>query len=116
MPSPKKPKSSTPQNPPNPQDDRLLTAKEVGELLGLTAEAVYQGKGAAAELTPITFSKRCVRWSNNELQAMIRRRLAEAKQASPAEPQTNVFKLQRAKNHEALTRKEIEEIILKVKR
>lgn len=102
-------------NSPNqPADDRLLTAAEVGTLLGLTAAAVYQGKGAAAELTPIAFSKRCTRWSNNELQAMIKRRLADAQQASPAE-QTNVFKLERRQSHQALTHAEIEEIIESVK-
>jgi len=98
-----------------PAGDRLLTAAEVGALLGLTASAVYQGKGAAADLTPLVFSKRCTRWSNNELQAMIERRLAEAQQASPAEPQTNVFRLERKAVRNPLTRSEIEEIITAVK-
>lgn len=111
-----------PRRPPNADsdklqaDDQLLTAEQVAELLGISESAVYQQKSAAAELTPLRFGKRkCTRWSRNEVQALIARKLHESQQQeSPAA--SNVFPLKRAKRHQPFTRKELEALIITVRK
>jgi len=91
--------------------DKLLTAKQAAELLGLSASAVYQGKCGTAELTRVKLSPKVIRWSRNEVLAFLTRRLelAKAAQHKPSvQSSSNVIRL---KFRDPLTATEIDDVV-----
>lgn len=68
--------------------DRYLNANEVGELLSMSASAVYAGKCGTERLTRIKKGRKYVRWSRNEVLDLITQQLieAQAEQAQKPEP------------------------------
>lgn len=95
---------------PIPLDDELLTAQQVGEILKLTPEAVYQGCGLAKHLHPVKAGKRFTRYSRNELHAVIADAIQLAQQDNSPAEQTNVYPLRRETKPKAFSRAELDEL------
>lgn len=62
------------------RNDKLITAGEAGEMLGLDAKTVLAGRGGTKTLTRVKVGKRGVRFSLVEVQDLITRLLNEARQ------------------------------------
>lgn len=60
--------------------DKLITAKEAADMLGLNAKTLLGGRCDTDELTRIRVGKRGVRFSRLEVQAMVLRLVNEARQ------------------------------------
>lgn len=100
---------------PIPLDDELLTAQQVAEILKLTPEAVYQGRGLAKLLHPIKSGKKFTRWSRNELHAVIAEAIQLVQQDNSPAEQTNVYPLRRETKPKAFSRAELVELKTLVK-
>lgn len=100
------------EEPSEPKTDKLLTAKQAGEILGLSASALYQGKGGTGQLTRLKLSRKVIRWSQNEVLEFIQLRLALARAEQRSEyvpePRAKVLKIRGQKP--SLTKQEIDEI------
>lgn len=63
-----------------PKAEKLITAKQAAEMLGLSAKTVLQGKCDTEDLTRIPMGKRDVRFIESEVQALVLTLIAEARQ------------------------------------
>lgn len=93
-----------------PLEDELLTAEQVGEVLKLTPEAVYQGRGLAKFLHPVKAGKRYTRWSRNELQAVIAEAVRFAQEADSLVQQTRVYPPRREPKRKPFSHEELDEL------
>lgn len=96
--------------------DRLLTAKQAAELLGISASAVHKGKCGTAVLTRVKLSPKCHRWSEREVLEFLQRQLelARAEKSEPVTQQTaKVIQLRRTVKP-ALTWQEIDDVYQEV--
>lgn len=59
--------------------DKLITAKEAGEMLGLSSRTVLARRGGTESLTRIPVGKRGVRFSRNEVQALVQKLITIAR-------------------------------------
>lgn len=76
------------------QTDKLITAKEAADMLGLDAKTVLGGRCDTDTLTRIRVGKRGVRFSRLEVQAMVLRLVNEARQHRRDEQQREQAKRQ----------------------
>jgi len=60
--------------------DKLITAREVGEMLGLDTKTVLARRGGTEDLTRVPVGKRGVRFSKLEVQDLVTRLLKQARQ------------------------------------
>lgn len=84
--------------PDDAESDRWLTAAQVGKLIGFSADQVWKGEGALAELTPIRIGKRSVRYSEREVLEWMQRQYNKAKAEHSCQPTNNVFEFKKPKN------------------
>lgn len=70
--------------------DRWLTAAEAAEMLGVTLKAFYRRSKDVRKLTPIQLGNSAVRWSENEILELLKRRNGEAVE-EPQETEEPVF-------------------------
>jgi len=59
--------------------EKLITAKQAGQMLGLDAKTVLAGKSETEDLTRVPMGKRDVRFVESEVQALVLNLIAEAR-------------------------------------
>lgn len=75
--------------------DKLITAREAGEMLGLDGKTVLARKSGTENLTRVRVGKRGVRFSRIEVQDLVTKLLNEARQRQREDEEKEKAKRQR---------------------